>query len=98
MSGARELYESLQSVGCHPLRAVPESQHRYRYLLGSIVCSLMFLDNVLRKMEAAGKVVGFWLALGMTELIFVPGVLIVVCQFLFCSKAVRRKKPRFRKR
>jgi hypothetical protein len=78
-------------------RAVPESQQRYRYLFGSMVCSLICMDNVLRKMGATGETVWFWLASGTTQVIFLSGVLTVVCQFLFWATAVRRKKPRFRK-
>jgi len=75
--------------------------HRHRkldrYQFGSMVCALIFLDNILRKMGGPGESVWFWLASGTTEVIVVSGVLTVVCQFLFWATAVRRKNPRFRK-
>jgi hypothetical protein len=63
-----------------------------------MVCSLIFMDNLLRKMGATGESFWFWLVSGTTEVIFLSGVLTVVCQFLFRSTVVRRKKPTFRKR
>ena len=76
---------------------VRESQQRYRYQFGSMVCSLIFMDNVMRKMGASGESSWFWLASGKTNVIFLSGILIVVCQFQFWSTVVWRKRPRFRK-
>ena len=76
---------------------VRESQQRYRYQFGSMVCSLIFMDNVMRKMGDSGESSWFWLASGQTNVIFLSGILIVVCQFQFWSTVVWRKRPRFRK-
>jgi hypothetical protein len=40
-----------------------------RYQLGSLVCALILLDNLLRKMGGPGESDWWWMALGRTEVI-----------------------------
>ena len=59
------------------------------YQWGALLCVLIFLDNLLKRIEGTGNVVWFWLSSGRMELIFVFGVLSVVCQVLFWSEIVQ---------
>jgi hypothetical protein len=69
-----------------------ESHRRNRYQLAGMVCSLIFMDNVVRKLGGIRESAWCWLASGRTEVIFRSGVLTLACQFLFWSGVVRRKK------
>jgi len=69
-----------------------------RYQFGSIVCALIFVDNVLRKMGGPGESVWWWLASGRIEVILLSGGLMLACQFVFWSKVIGRKIPIIRKR
>ena len=58
--------------------------HRpYGYQLAAMLCFLIFAHNVLGRIEGHEETVWFWLSSGRWELIFVSGVLSVVCQLLF---------------
>jgi hypothetical protein len=61
----------------------------YGYQWGAMLFVLLFLDNLLKRMEGTGNAVWFWLSSGRMELIFVFGVLSVVCQVLFWSEIVQ---------
>jgi hypothetical protein len=64
--------------------------HRpYVYQLAAMLCSLIFADNLLGLIEGHEETVWFLLSLSRWELIFVSGVLSVVCQLLFWSEVVR---------
>ena len=59
-----------------------------RYQFGSMVCALVFLDNVLRKMGGEGESVWWWLASGRDEVILLSGGAMLTCQFLYWSGIV----------
>ena len=59
-----------------------------RYQFGSMVCALIFLDNVLRKMGGEGESVWWWLASGRNEVIVLWGGAMLTCQFLYWSGIV----------
>jgi hypothetical protein len=58
------------------------------YQLAAMLCFLIFVDNLLKRMEGPGDAVWFWLSSGRWELIFLSGVLSVVCQLLFWGGVV----------
>ena len=60
----------------------------YSYQLAAMLCFLIFADNLLGRIEGPGETMWFWLSSGRWELIFVSGVLSVVCQLLFWSGIV----------
>lgn len=60
----------------------------YSYQLAAMLCFLIFADNLLGRIEGPGETMWFWLRSGRWELIFVSGVLSVVCQLLFWSGIV----------
>jgi len=60
------------------------------YQVAAMLCFLIFLDNLQKRIGGPGDNVWFWLRAGRGELIVVFGVLSVVCQLLFWSGAVRR--------
>lgn len=51
---------------------------------------LMFPDNLLERIEGPGDSVWFWFHSGRWELIFVFGILSVLCQLQFWSEFVRK--------
>jgi hypothetical protein len=57
---------------------------RYGYQLTAMLCFLIFADNLLGRIEGHEETVS-WLSSGRWELMFVSGVLSVVCQLLFWS-------------
>jgi hypothetical protein len=61
-----------------------------QYQLGSLVCALIFLDNVLRKMGGPGESDWWWMASGRTEVILLSAAAMLTCQFLFWSGIVER--------
>jgi len=60
----------------------------YSYQLAAMLCFLIFADNLLGRIEGPGETMWFWLRSGRWELIFVSGVLSVVCQLMFWSGIV----------
>jgi hypothetical protein len=46
----------------------------YGYQWGAMLFVLLFLDNLLKRMEGTGNAVWFWLSSGRMELVFVVGV------------------------
>jgi hypothetical protein len=60
----------------------------YSYQLAAMLCFLIFADNLLGRIEGPGETMWLWLRSGRWELIFVSGVLSVVCQLLFWSGIV----------
>jgi hypothetical protein len=65
-----------------------------RYQFGSMVCGLIFLDNVFRKMGGPGESAWWWLASGRTEVILLSAGSMLTCQFLFWSGIVERENTR----
>jgi len=61
----------------------------YGYQWGAMLCVLIFLDNLLKRIEGTGNTGWFWLSSGRMDLIFVFGVFSVVCQILFWSEIVQ---------
>jgi hypothetical protein len=63
--------------------------HRpYGYQLAAMLCCFIFADNLLGRIEGHEATVWFWPSPGRRELIFVAGVLSVVCQLLFWRRVV----------
>ena len=60
----------------------------YSYQLAAMPCFLIFADNLLGRIEGSGETMWLWLRSGRWELIFVSGVLSVVCHLLFWSGIV----------
>jgi hypothetical protein len=77
--------------------AIRQDDGPYGYQLAAMLCFLIFADNLLRRIEGPGDSVWFWLSSGRWELIFVSGVLSVVCQLRFWSGTVRRGNNRIRR-
>ncbi len=69
--------------------AIRQDDGPYGYQLGAMLCFLIFADNLLGRIEGPGESMWLWLRSGRWELIFVSGVLSVVCQLLFWSGIVR---------
>ena len=69
--------------------AIRQDHHPYRYQPAAMLCFLIFADNLLRRIEGPDETTWSWLTSGRWELIFVFGVLSVVCQLLFWSGVVR---------
>ena len=65
-----------------------------RYQFGSMVCALIFLDNVLRKMGGPGESVWWWLASGRQDVLLLSGGSMLACQFLFWSGIVAGRRTR----
>jgi hypothetical protein len=65
-----------------------------RYQLGSLVCALILLDNVLRKMGGPGESDWWWLASGRTEVILLSAGAMLACHFRFWSGMVERSNER----
>ena len=60
----------------------------YGYQVASLVCFVVFADNVLRRMEGQQETMFLWLSSGRWETIVVFGTLSVIMQLLFWSKIV----------
>jgi hypothetical protein len=65
--------------------AIPirQDDHPDGYQLAAMLCFLIFADGLLGRFEGHEETVWFWLSSGRRELMFVSGVLGVVCQLLF---------------
>ena len=68
--------------------AVNEGHGGYAYQVAALVCSVVFADNVLRRMEGQQEQLFLWVSSGRWETIVVFGMLSVIMQFLFWSKIV----------
>ena len=75
---------------------IRQDHRRYAYQLAAMLCFLIFADNLLGRIEGHEETVWFWLRSGRWKLIFVSGVLSVVCQLLFWSGLVRPGNRRAR--
>jgi len=69
----------------------------YGYQLAAMPCFLIFLDNLLKRIEGPVDSVWFWVSSGRWELIFATGVLSVVCHLVFWSGIVRMDNRRLRR-
>ncbi len=67
---------------------IRQDDRPYSYQLAAMLCFLIFADNLLGRIEGPGETMWLWLKSGRWELIFVFGVLSVVCQLLFWSRIV----------
>ena len=65
------------------------------YQLAGMLCLLIFVDNLLRRIGEPGESVWCWLASGRMEVIFLCGALSLTCQFLFWSGIVRPESGGF---
>ena len=61
----------------------------YGYQLAAMLWFLIFADNLLGRIEGPGETMWLWLRSARWELIFVSGVLSLVCQLMFWSGIVR---------
>jgi hypothetical protein len=68
------------------------------YQVVGMLCSLVLLDNLLRRIGGAGESEWWWLASGKMEVIFVSGILSLACQLRFWSGIVRQDSSGFRRR
>jgi hypothetical protein len=68
--------------------AIRQGHRTYGYQLAALLCSVIFADNVLRRIEGPGEAMWHWVSSGKWELIFVSGILSVVLQLLFWSEVV----------
>ena len=69
----------------------PNPPHSYQY--AGMLCFLLFVDNLLGRMEGPDQRICFWLRSGRWQLLLVFGILSVVCQLLFWSEAVCPSHP-----
>jgi len=65
-----------------------------RYQFGSLVCALILLDNVLRKIGGPGESDWWWMASGRTEVILLSAGAMLACHFRFWSGIVERSDER----
>ena len=75
---------------------IRQDDRPYSYQLAAMPSFLIFADNLLGRIEGPGETMWLWLRSGRWELIFVSGVLSVVCQLLFWSGILRTDKCRTR--
>ena len=68
------------------------------YQVVGMLCALVLLDNLLRRIGGAGESEWWWLASGKMEVIFVSGILSLACQLRFWSGSVRQDSSDFRRR
>ena len=73
----------------------PNSPHSYQY--AGMFCFLLFVDNLLGRMEVPDQRTSFWLRSGRWQLLLVFGILSAVCQLLFWSKSVCPSHPSTRR-
>ena len=73
----------------------PNSPHSYQY--AGMLCFLLFVDNLLGRMEVPDQRTWFWLRSGRWQLLLVFGILSAVCQLLFWSKSVCPSHPSTRR-
>ena len=68
----------------------------YGYQLAAMLCFLIFADNLLRRIDGHEEMMWFGVSVGKWELIFVSGVLCLVCHLLFLSRIAPAGNPRIR--
>jgi hypothetical protein len=68
----------------------------YGYQLAAMLCVLIFAYNLLGRIEGNEQTVWFWVSSGGWKLMFVSGVLSVVCQLLCWSGIVHPGNRRIR--
>ena len=69
----------------------------YGYQLAAMLCFLIFVDNVLRRIEGHEEMMWLRVTAGTWELILVSGVLCLVCHLLFWSRIIPAANPRIRR-
>ena len=67
---------------------IRQDDRPYGYQLAAMLCFLIFADNLVGGIEGHEETVWFWPSPGKWELIFVSGILSVVCQLLFWRRVV----------
>jgi hypothetical protein len=67
---------------------IRQEDRPYGYQLAAMLCFLVFVDNLLKRIEGDMDIVWPWLSSGRWELILVSGALGVVCEVLFWSRVV----------
>ena len=76
---------------------IRQDDRPYGYQLAAMLCFLIFADNLLGRIEGREETVLFWVSSGRWELMFLSGVLSVVCHLVFWSGIVRRGNRRIRR-
>lgn len=71
---------------------IRHSRRLDRYQLGSMMCALVFMDNVLRRMGGPGESVWWWFASGRNDILLLSGGSMLVCQMMFWSGIVKRDR------
>jgi hypothetical protein len=74
---------------------IRQDEGPYGYQLAAMLCFLIFADNLLRRMDGHEEM-WFGVSVGKWELIFVPGVLCLVCHLLFLFRIAPAGNPRIR--
>jgi hypothetical protein len=87
--GSGEESEGLRIRGTHRLDG---------YQIVGMLCLLVSLDNLLRRIGGAAESEWWWLASGKMEVILVSGILSLACQLRFWSGIVRQDSSGFRRR
>ena len=68
----------------------------YGYQLAAMLCFLIFADNLLRRIDGHEEMMWFGLSAGKWELIFVSGVLCLVCHLFVRARNAPAGNPRVR--
>jgi hypothetical protein len=76
---------------------IRQDDRPYGYQLAAMLCFLIFADNLLGRIEGHEGTVWFRVSSGRWELMFVSGVLSVVCHLVFWSGIVRTGNRRLRR-
>ena len=67
---------------------IRQGEGGYGYQVAALVCSVVFADNVLRRMEGQQEQLFLWVSSGRWETIVVFGMLSLIMQVLFLFKIV----------
>jgi hypothetical protein len=68
---------------------ISQSQRSYAYQFAAMLCFVVFFNSLLGRIEGQEQTMWFWMRLGQWEVIFVSGILSVMCQVLFWFSVAR---------
>ena len=68
----------------------------YGYQLAGMLCFLIFIDNLLRRIDGREEMMWFGVSAGKWELTLVSGVLCLVCHLWFLSRIAPPRNSRIR--
>ena len=68
----------------------------YGYQLAGMLCFLIFIDNLLRRIDGREEMMWFGVSAGKWEPILVSGVLCLLCDLLFWSRIAPAGNPGIR--